>query len=113
MHRPRPDLRAVLRTLAERYVEWLAGAGPAAAGVRGGLRHDRAAGAGPAPDGGGLIGTATGLDDSGRLVVRTADGDVPISAGDVTRLTYGDDRMNLTRSRWVERRDAGRRVRHA
>ncbi|HST67813.1 MAG TPA: biotin--[acetyl-CoA-carboxylase] ligase [Mycobacteriales bacterium] len=38
------------------------------------------------PDGSTLTGTATGLDDAGRLVVRTADGDRPVSAGDVTRV---------------------------
>jgi BirA family biotin operon repressor/biotin-[acetyl-CoA-carboxylase] ligase len=81
-----PILRAVLRTLAERYAEWLAAPDrlrPAYEEVCDTIgRPVRAR----LPDGGGLIGTATGLDDSGRLVVRTADGDVPISAGDVTRL---------------------------
>jgi len=38
------------------------------------------------PDGTALTGTATGLDDAGRLVVRTPDGDRPVSAGDVTRV---------------------------
>ena len=38
------------------------------------------------PDGGALAGTATGLDEAGRLVVHTTDGDVPVSAGDVTRV---------------------------
>jgi len=81
-----PILRAVLRTLAERYAEWLTAPDrlrPAYEEVCDTIgRPVRVR----LPDGGGLIGTATGLDDSGRLVVRTADGDVPISAGDVTRL---------------------------
>jgi len=38
------------------------------------------------PDGSALAGTATGLDEMGRLVVRTTDGDVSVSAGDVTRV---------------------------
>jgi BirA family biotin operon repressor/biotin-[acetyl-CoA-carboxylase] ligase len=79
-----PLLRAILRTLADRYAEWLAGPDS----LRGAYeavcdtigREVRVR----LPDGRGLAGTATGLDETGRLVVRTAAGEVPVSAGDVT-----------------------------
>jgi BirA family transcriptional regulator, biotin operon repressor / biotin---[acetyl-CoA-carboxylase] ligase len=79
-----PLLRAILRTLGERYADWTTGSVRAAyeqvcdtlgRAVRVSL-----------PDGGTFVGTATGLDDSGRLLVLTADGTVPVSAGDVTRV---------------------------
>lgn len=38
------------------------------------------------PDGGVLTGTATGLDDSGRLLVATPEGERAVSAGDVVRV---------------------------
>jgi len=79
-----PLLRAVLRTLGDRYADWsrdpdvLRPAYEAVCDTIG--RAVRV----QLPDGGALAGTATGLDPSGRLVVRTDDGDVPVSAGDVT-----------------------------
>jgi BirA family biotin operon repressor/biotin-[acetyl-CoA-carboxylase] ligase len=84
-----PVLRAVLRGLGTVYRAWSA-AGGDPAGIKSAYervcdtigRQVRV----QLPDGGTLIGTATGLDDSGRLVVRTAEGDRPVSAGDVTRI---------------------------
>jgi BirA family biotin operon repressor/biotin-[acetyl-CoA-carboxylase] ligase len=38
------------------------------------------------PDGGALTGTATGLDEGGRLLVATPDGERAVSAGDVVRV---------------------------
>jgi BirA family biotin operon repressor/biotin-[acetyl-CoA-carboxylase] ligase len=81
-----PLLRAVLRSLDEVYRGWLEHPG----GVRPGYeqvcdtigRDVRV----QLPDGSALVGTATGLDHAGRLVVRTDNGDIPVSAGDVTRV---------------------------
>ena len=85
-----PLLRAILRTLADRYAEWSAewSAGPdrlrpAYEAVCDTIGQDVRV---QLPDGRALAGTATGLDEMGRLVVRTTDGDVPVSAGDVTRV---------------------------
>jgi BirA family biotin operon repressor/biotin-[acetyl-CoA-carboxylase] ligase len=77
-------LGAILRTLGERYADWTTGS------VRAGYEQvcdtiGRAVQV-QLPDGRPLAGTATGLDDAGRLLVRTADGTVPVSAGDVTRV---------------------------
>jgi BirA family biotin operon repressor/biotin-[acetyl-CoA-carboxylase] ligase len=84
-----PVLRAVLRSLGTVYRAWSAAGGdpgsikPAYERVCDTIgRQVRV----QLPDGGTLTGTATGLDDSGRLVVRTAEGDRPVSAGDVTRI---------------------------
>jgi BirA family biotin operon repressor/biotin-[acetyl-CoA-carboxylase] ligase len=84
-----PVLRAVLRTLGTLYREW-----SAAGGDPGTIKpaYERACDTigrrvrVQMPGGGTLIGTATGLDDAGRLVVRTPEGDRFVSAGDVTRL---------------------------
>jgi BirA family transcriptional regulator, biotin operon repressor / biotin---[acetyl-CoA-carboxylase] ligase len=81
-----PLLRAILRSLGEVYRAW--------PGDPSRLRpeyQDACDTVGrevrvQLPDGTALTGTATGLDDVGRLVVRTADGDRPVSAGDVTRV---------------------------
>jgi len=85
-----PLLRAILRTLADRYAEWSAewSAGPdrlrpAYEAVCDTIGQDVRV---QLPDGSALAGTATGLDEMGRLVVRTTDGDVSVSAGDVTRV---------------------------
>jgi BirA family biotin operon repressor/biotin-[acetyl-CoA-carboxylase] ligase len=81
-----PLLRAVLRTLGDRYREWSRspdGLRPAYEAVCDTIGRPVRM---QLPDGAALVGTATGLDASGRLVVRTADGDVPVSAGDVTRV---------------------------
>jgi BirA family transcriptional regulator, biotin operon repressor / biotin---[acetyl-CoA-carboxylase] ligase len=81
-----PLLRAILRTLAARYAEWSADPDrvrPAYEAVCDTIGREVRV---QLPDGGGLTGTATGLDETGRLVVRGTDGDVPVSAGDVTRV---------------------------
>ena len=80
-----PVLRAVLRTLGSRYAEWSAGADLTAA------YEDVCDTVGRAvrvqlPDGSALVGTATGLDPGGRLLLETADGGRAVSAGDVTRV---------------------------
>jgi len=81
-----PLLRAILRTLADRYADWSADPGRVRPGYEAVCdtigREVRV----QLPDGGALDGTATGLDGAGRLVVRTTDGDVPVSAGDVSRV---------------------------
>jgi BirA family transcriptional regulator, biotin operon repressor / biotin---[acetyl-CoA-carboxylase] ligase len=81
-----PLLRAILRTLADRYAEWSGDPGRVRTAYEAVCdtigREVRV----QLPDGGALAGTATGLDEAGRLVVRTTDGDVPVSAGDVTRV---------------------------
>jgi BirA family biotin operon repressor/biotin-[acetyl-CoA-carboxylase] ligase len=81
-----PLLRAILRTLADRYAEWLSAPDrlrPAYEAVCDTIGREVRV---QLPDGGMLAGTTTGLDAAGRLLVRTADGDVPVSAGDVTRV---------------------------
>ena len=81
-----PLLRAILRTLADRYVEWSAAPDrlrPAYEAVCDTIGREVRV---RTPDGGDLTGTAAGLDETGRLIVHTADGDVPVSAGDVTRV---------------------------
>jgi len=84
-----PLLRAVLRGFGTLYSAWCESGG-APGGVRAGYeqvcdtigREIRA----QLPDGGTLTGTATGLDDSGRLLLATAAGERAVSAGDVTRV---------------------------
>jgi BirA family biotin operon repressor/biotin-[acetyl-CoA-carboxylase] ligase len=69
-----PLLRAILRTLADRYAEWAAGPDrlrPAYEAVCDTIGQDVRV---QLPGGGALAGTATGLDEMGRLVVRTTDG---------------------------------------
>jgi BirA family biotin operon repressor/biotin-[acetyl-CoA-carboxylase] ligase len=81
-----PVLRAVLRGLGDLYRGWdgdparIRSEYEAACDTIG--REVRV----QLPDGTALTGTATGLDDTGRLVVRTAEGDRAVSAGDVTRV---------------------------
>lgn len=81
-----PLLRAVLRTLGDLYADWC-GADldlrPAYEAVCDTIDRDVRV---QLPDGAVLTGRATGLDDSGRLLVATADGERAVSAGDVTRV---------------------------
>jgi BirA family transcriptional regulator, biotin operon repressor / biotin---[acetyl-CoA-carboxylase] ligase len=86
-----PLLRAILRQLATDYQAWQrAGGDPVASGLLAGYlagcdtvgRPVQAA----LPDGGTVAGVATGLDDIGRLVLRTEGGEQVLSAGDVTHL---------------------------
>ncbi|MDJ0340457.1 biotin--[acetyl-CoA-carboxylase] ligase [Streptomyces sp. H10-C2] len=86
-----PLLRAVLRSLADWYGEWRkAGGDPAASR----LQQTYAAGCATLgrevraelPGGRELTGTAVGVDDDGRLVIATADGEQPVGAGDVVHV---------------------------
>jgi BirA family transcriptional regulator, biotin operon repressor / biotin---[acetyl-CoA-carboxylase] ligase len=81
-----PILRAVLRTLGDLYRVWQHDGQPVRQAYEQVCdtvgREVRV----QLPGGRTLTGTATGLDDSGRLVVRTDNGDIPVSAGDVTRV---------------------------
>jgi BirA family transcriptional regulator, biotin operon repressor / biotin---[acetyl-CoA-carboxylase] ligase len=78
-----PLLRAILRSLGEVYGGWRGGRVPgydAACDTIGREVRVRL------PGGSTLTGAATGLDDAGRLIVRTGEGDRPVSAGDVARV---------------------------
>ncbi|MEV4537331.1 biotin--[acetyl-CoA-carboxylase] ligase [Asanoa sp. NPDC049518] len=86
-----PLLRATLRGLASWYERWRAADGDAAAsGLRGAYlsrcdtigREVRVL----LPGGAEFTGDATGVDDSGRLVVRTPEGERTVAAGDVLHL---------------------------
>ncbi|WP_127358865.1 biotin--[acetyl-CoA-carboxylase] ligase [Actinacidiphila soli] len=87
-----PLLRAVLRSLAEWYAEWRAVRGDSDA-CR--LRQVYAAGCATLgrpvraelPGGEAVTGTAVALDDDGRLVIATEDGEErPVGAGDVVHV---------------------------
>jgi BirA family biotin operon repressor/biotin-[acetyl-CoA-carboxylase] ligase len=83
-----PLLRSLLRSLAAWYGRWREAAGePADSGLRAAYLVACATIGTPVrvllPSGGEIIGTATGVDDDGRLRVRTAGGDRSVSAGDV------------------------------
>ncbi|MCM2421267.1 biotin--[acetyl-CoA-carboxylase] ligase [Streptomyces sp. RKAG293] len=86
-----PLLRAVLRSLADWYGEWRAAAGDPAASR---LQQTYAAGCATLgrevraelPGGRELVGTAVGVDDDGRLVLATADGEQAVGAGDVVHV---------------------------
>lgn len=86
-----PLLRAVLRSLADWYDEWrTAGGDPDASR----LRPTYAAGCATLgrevraelPGGSELTGTAVGVDDDGRLVLATSDGEQAVGAGDVVHI---------------------------
>lgn len=86
-----PLLRAVLRSLADWYGEWRAAGGDPAASR---LQQTYAAGCATLgrevraelPGGRELVGTAVGVDDDGRLVLATADGEQAVGAGDVVHI---------------------------
>jgi BirA family transcriptional regulator, biotin operon repressor / biotin---[acetyl-CoA-carboxylase] ligase len=78
-----PLLRAILRSLGELHRGWDGRPLPDYAAACDTIGREVRV---RLPDGTAVVGTATGLDDSGRLIVRTPDGDRPVSAGDVTRV---------------------------
>jgi len=84
-------LRAVLRRLGVLYAGWVAAGGdPEASGLR--RAYENVCDTLGAelrvllPGGGTLTGIATGLDASGGLLLRTAEGTTAVSAGDVTHV---------------------------
>jgi BirA family biotin operon repressor/biotin-[acetyl-CoA-carboxylase] ligase len=82
-------LRACLRTLGTRYTDWQAAAG-AATELRPAY-ESRCSTLGQEvrvslPDGRALTGTATGVDDDGRLVVTNNGVDTPLASGDVVHV---------------------------
>jgi BirA family transcriptional regulator, biotin operon repressor / biotin---[acetyl-CoA-carboxylase] ligase len=83
-------LAALLAELADWYRRWTAAGEAGASGLREEyLRCCATIGARVAvelPGGGSLSGTAAGIDPSGRLMVDTGSGLVPVSAGDVIHL---------------------------
>jgi BirA family biotin operon repressor/biotin-[acetyl-CoA-carboxylase] ligase len=86
-----PLLRATLRGLATWYERWRSADGDAAASGLRGAYLSRCATVGRdvrvlLPGGAEFAGEATGVDDSGRLVVRTPAGDRTVAAGDVLHL---------------------------
>ncbi|GIF73747.1 biotin--[acetyl-CoA-carboxylase] ligase [Asanoa siamensis] len=83
-----PLLRATLRGLATWYERWREAGGDAAASGLRGAYLSRCATVGRdvrvlLPGGEHFTGAATGVDESGRLVVRTREGDRTVAAGDV------------------------------
>ncbi|NEA58366.1 biotin--[acetyl-CoA-carboxylase] ligase [Streptomyces sp. SID13666] len=86
-----PLLRAVLRSLADWYGEWRAAGGDPAASR---LQQTYAAGCATLgrevraelPGGRELVGTAVGVDDDGRLVLATPEGEQSVGAGDVVHI---------------------------
>lgn len=88
-HRDRERLAAaVLRRLAHWYGRWhAAGGDPMGSGLAAAYRARCRTLGHPVtvalPGGGSLVGTATAVDPDGRLVVRTADGEQRLAAGDV------------------------------
>lgn len=86
-----PLLRALLRGIADWYARWREAGGDAqACGLRDAYLASCATLGRPVrvllPAGGELTGTATGVDADGRLLVRTADGERAIAAGDLRHL---------------------------
>ena len=83
-----PVLLAFLRAFERRYLPWVAALGDP---VASGLAQDYVTWSATVgtevtvslPDGSTLVGTAEAVDWDGRLVVRTAEGSVPLAAGDV------------------------------
>jgi BirA family biotin operon repressor/biotin-[acetyl-CoA-carboxylase] ligase len=78
-----PLLRAILRSLGDLYRGWDGRPLPDYADACDTIGREVRV---QLPDGTALTGTATGPDDAGRLIVRTEEGDRPVSAGDVTRV---------------------------
>ena len=79
-------LIALLRTLSERYTEWTSGGAAsilAAFAERDALVGNRVE---VALEDGSVVGEAAGLDELGRLRLRTASGERALSAGEVTRI---------------------------
>ncbi len=86
-----PVLRAVLRELAADYATWrLHGGDAEASGLRRAYAESCDTLGRPVsvalPDGGVLVGEAVDIDRDGRLVVDSADGPLPVAAGDVTHV---------------------------
>jgi BirA family biotin operon repressor/biotin-[acetyl-CoA-carboxylase] ligase len=86
-----PLLRALLRSLAGWYERWRgAGGDPVGSGLRAAYLAACATVDAPVrvllPSGGELAGTASGVDDDGRLRVRTGAGERSVSAGDVVHV---------------------------
>jgi BirA family biotin operon repressor/biotin-[acetyl-CoA-carboxylase] ligase len=86
-----PLLRATLRGLADWYTRWRSVTGdPEGSGLR--EAYELVCATVDArvrvmlPAGAELVGTATGVDGDGRLMVRTADGEHAIAAGDVVHV---------------------------
>ncbi len=85
-------LGEILRRLAEQYDEWRASGGGSLAAsyqrvcttIGREVRVDL-------PSGGSLTGSAVGIDDGGRLLVESADGVVPVAAGDVVHVRPRSD----------------------
>jgi len=79
-------LRHVLRVLLGHYADWVADAErlrPAYVRASATLGREVRA---ELPDGGMLVGTATGVDGTGRLVIATPEGERLVGAGDVVHL---------------------------
>ncbi|MEV0715948.1 biotin--[acetyl-CoA-carboxylase] ligase [Asanoa sp. NPDC050611] len=86
-----PLVRATLRGISTWYDRWRAAGGDAAASGLRGAYLSRCGTIGRdvrvvLPGNAEFTGTATGVDDSGRLVVRTPEGDRTVAAGDVVHL---------------------------
>jgi BirA family biotin operon repressor/biotin-[acetyl-CoA-carboxylase] ligase len=86
-----PLLRALLRSLAGWYERWReAGGDPVGSGLRAAYVAACATVDAPVrvllPSGGELAGTASGVDDDGRLLLRTDTGERSVSAGDVVHV---------------------------
>jgi BirA family transcriptional regulator, biotin operon repressor / biotin---[acetyl-CoA-carboxylase] ligase len=83
-------LREILRVLDRLFAAWVAAGGDPTAGLlEAYLRRCSTIGRQvrvTLPAGGSLVGEAVRIDDSGRLVVRTYDGERPVGAGDVVHV---------------------------
>lgn len=87
-------LRGLLATFAHEYAAWSGAGGDPDAGLRTAYRQACATlGAGvrvDLPSGEQLTGRASDVDEAGRLVVDTADGQVTVGAGDVVHVRVSD-----------------------
>ncbi|GAA4949576.1 biotin--[acetyl-CoA-carboxylase] ligase [Yinghuangia aomiensis] len=91
-----PLLRALLREFEDWYVRWREAGGDARASGLLAAYTDTCATIGrrvrvQLPAGRTLVGTATGIDDDGRLVVAGPDGPEPVGAGDVVHVRPADE----------------------